>query len=60
MRKFFAVLLCGSMLAVGSCQLDTWNLAVGTGISGGGQYVGVDVDLANGLSFVVPVVPFGK
>lgn len=58
MRKNLVIWLGASLLAVGSCQVDTWKMAVGTGLGDNASYLGADVELGNGLSFIVPVFPF--
>lgn len=52
MKKFFAVLICGSMFALGSCDFAT-----GTGFSNNKPYIGFDVVLADDLDIFVPIVP---
>ena len=59
MRKMLAILVLGSMLTVGGCKLDGWNLAVGPLFHGDTLYGGIEVEFNNGLDFIVPVVSFG-
>lgn len=50
MRRFFAILVGSAALAIGSCDVDSWNLGLG---SGSGNDVGFVFE--NGLELTVPV-----
>ncbi len=52
MKKFFAVLICGSMFALGSCDLAT-----GTGFNNNKPHIGVDIGLTGDSDLFIPVVP---
>lgn len=51
MKKLLAIFTCMSLLAVGACKLNSWNLAVGPDRS----LTGISLDFNNGVDFVVPL-----
>ncbi len=51
MRKFFAIFVGTAVLTLGSCNVDSWNLGLG---SGSGNDVGFVFE--NGLELTVPVL----
>lgn len=59
MRKFMAALLFGSLMVVGPCGIESWDVIVGPVISGDTTYGGVGVEFQNGFDLVLPVVEFG-
>lgn len=52
MKKFFVILICGSMFMLGSCDLTT-----GTGFHNNRPHIGIDVVLADDSDVFIPVVP---
>jgi len=59
MKKFLQILVCSSMLFVGPCVLDSWNLAFGPMVNGETLYGGVELEFSNGIDFIVPLAELG-
>lgn len=57
MRKWFAILACSTVLAVGPCVIDEWKFAIGPVFNGETVYGGVEFEFANGFDFIVPIGP---
>ena len=55
MRKILAILGFTTMFATGPCMLESWNLAVNSGIGDREAFIGVELDFG-GLDLVVPLV----
>ncbi len=55
MRKILAILGCTMMFTAGPCTLESWNIAVNSGIGDREAFVGVELDFG-GLDLVVPIV----
>lgn len=58
-RKALCLLTACSMFAVGSCTIDSWNLAIGPGFGDQGAFGGVELEFSNGVDVLVPLVSLG-
>jgi len=59
MRKLIAILACSTVFSVGTCSVESWGVALGPVFNGDTLYGGIEVELDNGLDFIVPVVALG-
>ena len=51
--------LAGVTCAVGPCQVESWNVALGPVFNGDTLYGGVELEFANGFDVIVPMAPLG-
>ncbi len=58
MRKFFVVLVSSVALTIGSCEVDSWKMAVNPGFGDAQSFVGVELGLGD-VNLVLPIVPLG-
>ena len=56
MRKWFSMLVCSALLAVGPCTLNELSLAVDPGFGDRDGFVGIELDFGK-LDFVIPIAP---
>lgn len=59
-RRMMCLLMACPLLAVGSCSLESWKLAVGPIFTGPKAMLGIELEFDNGVDFIVPLFSLGN